>query len=651
MKLSSVQIKNFRSISDLNLKFDFNCQTLIGINESGKSNVLRALNLLDPTVSPSPGDLRIERHDEAQVSDGLVRFSFEPDEEEVNSIVTEMASHFEEASLSIPIVTNGTTQFTMEAYCRQKNGGSHGVCDGIHSVLIPSGKRSQSYWARPKNEQLLPGWFKNTSTSSVPIAFAEDGVKTVPANGFVFLPSGIEAGGESSLSPATIEELNGLIGKLVMALVADKLPKCIFWKYADQYLLPSSIDVAAFCANPDSCVPLKSMFELAGYSSSNLAELINKAQALGHYRYVQILEKTASTATEHIRAAWRDYKNVRIKLESHGAFLSPIIVDDVVPLDMSNRSDGFKRFVSFLLQISAKVRTNEINGALILIDEPEIALHPSGAKNLMQELVSIGKSNTVVFSTHSIFMIDKEEIGRHLVVEKNKEITTTWRAEKSRIQDEEVLYSAMGFSIFEALKAQNVIFEGWRDKRLFDVTAAAMSKADNDVKNSLSGIGFTFADGVKDVRNVARFLELASRPCLVVSDADNAALQHRKAYAVPGAWGEWKTLKEILPGSTVLTGEDLLERSAVVKRANKFRGSISGLGALDEAFFRTGEATIAGLKRWLETAGLGTALDEKLNELKDALFTDIKRADISAEAEEIVRFILRYDFALNRPTP
>ena len=58
MRLSKVQIKNFRSIADLTLNFDPPCRVLVGINESGKSNILNALSLLDEDVLPEKDDVR-----------------------------------------------------------------------------------------------------------------------------------------------------------------------------------------------------------------------------------------------------------------------------------------------------------------------------------------------------------------------------------------------------------------------------------------------------------------------------------------------------------------------------------------------------------------------------------------------------------------
>ena len=35
--------------------------------------------------------------------------------------------------------------------------------------------------------------------------------------------------------------------------------------------------------------------------------------------------------------------------------------------------------------------------------------------------------------------------------------------------DEDVLYKALGFSVLDILKPHNIIFEGWRDKRIFQL--------------------------------------------------------------------------------------------------------------------------------------------------------------------------------------
>lgn len=636
MKLLRAEIKNFRSIADLKISFEPKCRILIGINESGKSNILRALHLLDPEVAVQPADLRIERMDEPPVVDGWVRFVFDLNADEAQELAVTVAPHFDPSSVSKPLLQTDKGPISAEQWI-------NATYQGLHIAALPSGKRSSTTWAAPASTKMLPGWVRNKSATTYELITSETKIVIAPTCfGWI--------GHELSTLPevlehASVKQLYAVLTERVGAIVSKHLPKCIFWKYSDQYLLPSTIDVTTFCNNPNSCVPLKSMFELAGYDMTTLLTTITKARQQGQYRYSQILEKTASAATKHIRDVWKDYGSVRLRLEANGEALTPMVTDDQVPLDMANRSDGFKRFVSFLLQISAKVRTSELKDALILVDEPEIALHPSGCRHLLEELVKIGESNATVFSTHSIFMIDKDNIERHLVVEKKNEVTIVWVAEKSRIQDEEVLYSAMGYSVFETLKQKNVIFEGWRDKYVFNIAKDAMSKGDPLLKLQLASIGATHATGVKDVRNVAKFMELAGRPCLIVSDADAPALQHKRQYEEPTAWGEWMTLQDIFGPGPIVTAEDLITVAAVIKRANKFRATMPGLAAATDATLAGARPTLTALTVWLRTGGVDEqALPDAISNLKAALFENLKRAELRDEAELLVRFVVEYSF-------
>ena len=43
MKLDRIEIHNFRSIKDATINFDHHCRILLGKNEAGKSNVLKAI--------------------------------------------------------------------------------------------------------------------------------------------------------------------------------------------------------------------------------------------------------------------------------------------------------------------------------------------------------------------------------------------------------------------------------------------------------------------------------------------------------------------------------------------------------------------------------------------------------------------------------
>jgi predicted ATPase len=634
MRLIYAEITNFRSISKIKISFEPRCRILLGINESGKSNILRALNLLDPAQKPTAADIRIERRDEEQVTNASVRYVFELEKDQQEKIRQTLASSFADSDRDQPLFKTPDGALTVNEWLNKTH-----QC--VLEINVTSGKKHFTSWSPPKTYDLAPGWFINTSTNPHEIELASQTLSFPP--GAIRKLTDLAKPVSEPLEEATKQLVYAPIYKTISTLAEQNTPKCIFWRYSEEYLLPSSIDLDTFTKNPETCIPLKSMFELAGYDSAELAKTISKARQQGHYRYVQILEKVSDAATKHIQKTWKEYGNVRIKLEANGTALAPVVSDDQVPLDMSNRSDGFKRFVSFLLFISARVHTSEISDSLILIDEPEIALHPSGCRYLRDELIKIAETNYVVYSTHSIFMVDKDDIEKHLIVEKKKEVTTASTADTARIQDEEVLYSALGYSLFETLKPKNLIFEGWRDKTLFVTARAALSKNDAKLRERMSGVGITHATGVKDIKNVARFMELAGRPCLIISDADNAAIQHRKQYLESEGWGTWVTIAEILNSDALRTAEDLLTTKALIDRANKFRSQVDGLKALTEDKFAEGRATLPVLTDWLAGAGLRDAdLQEKMNSLKAALFNKLKRSELKDAVDDIVRFVDKF---------
>ena len=76
MRLERAEIRNFRSIENVEFVFEPRCRVLVGINESGKSNILQALAFLDPDMQIEPGDLRELRPNEKPYKTAQIRFYF-----------------------------------------------------------------------------------------------------------------------------------------------------------------------------------------------------------------------------------------------------------------------------------------------------------------------------------------------------------------------------------------------------------------------------------------------------------------------------------------------------------------------------------------------------------------------------------------------
>jgi hypothetical protein len=185
MKLSRVDIQNFRSIAELRLPFDFPCQALIGINESGKSNILRALHLLEPTVATVPSDLRIERHDEQQVKAGHVRFVFDLNDGQLDEVTREASQQFVSETLNEPLIASAKEQFSLESYCKLSVAVS--PLQALYTVSVPSGSRVATIWSRPA-DQVLPFWYRNKGAAPVSLALST-GTIIVPPKGIIYAGS------------------------------------------------------------------------------------------------------------------------------------------------------------------------------------------------------------------------------------------------------------------------------------------------------------------------------------------------------------------------------------------------------------------------------------------------------------------------------
>ena len=89
-------------------------------------------------------------------------------------------------------------------------------------------------------------------------------------------------------------------------------------------------------------------------------------------------------------------------------------------------------------------------------------------------------------------MIDPDRIDRHYIVKKDHEITEIEEAKESNIFDEEVLLNALGYSVFEAIDKKVLIFEGWRDKKLFYV---ARDNANKALRDKYEKVGYVMLKG------------------------------------------------------------------------------------------------------------------------------------------------------------
>ena len=554
MKLREITIKNFRSIKELHLFAEPTCQIFAGEIEAGKSNILKAISFLDKNKMPKKKDQR-EPIDEENIDRAFIDFDFDFSEDEKNMIYKELLDKIYMENAKNKIVTikgQKVDLLEMLTYIKGcyrvdfiKESKSAFPFLNLNDIKFDDNFRiinENLHITDEKNEILDLSKYKIIDIST----FDDKKLK--------------------ELQVLTQADLEDILEDMTSNLIMKSLPNTVLWEYKESNLLPHEVNLQEFENKPSICLPLKSMFELQGIT--DIKKSIEDAKLRNRNSLINLLDRVAKNATTHFRKVWPNYKNVNFSLELGGENIIITIKDTYNRYDLSDRSDGFKRFVTFLLLVSAKNKSNKLKDSIIIIDEPEISLHIKGQRYLRDELLKISQNNLVFYSTHSIFMVDKNNIGRHYIVSKEKEITNIEKVDSSNFTDEEVIFNALGYSIFEMLRKFNIIFEGWTDKKLFEVAISRLPSQYSKEISVFKDYGICFSDGVKDIKSTSNILDLIPRPYIILSDSDKIARDKQIEFNKTKP-NSWKRYDEIFSERRIVTSEDFIKVDILKKELDK----------------------------------------------------------------------------------
>jgi|GEM_PF-6132510 len=277
-------------------------------------------------------------------------------------------------------------------------------------------------------------------------------------------------------------EIFGYISSSILNKVMELLPQVVFWENKDIYILNSETlfkDIHAKSSLEEISRPLINLFRI-GIGIKSLAELkikINEISQNPNFRS-QLNKTMDRKVNDYLKNVWPEYdQSLNISLENDRIRVE--IYDDKCRnasfYNMEDRSQGAKTFLSFLFTIGAEAKHGIINNSILLLDEPESHLHPSGVRYLLSELKKIAdKGNQVIYATHSPYMIDREHYERHFITSKDKEKTKVEPSCIDRVgifTQEEVLYSTLDKDMLDghrSLNDINFVFEGMGDVLLFE---------------------------------------------------------------------------------------------------------------------------------------------------------------------------------------
>lgn len=253
------------------------------------------------------------------------------------------------------------------------------------------------------------------------------------------------------------------------------------------------------------------------------------------------LEATQAIISDELFKYWSTNQNLKIlfdidKVEKIESPNNRHIVDHVldirvqntrngVSLPLKNRSKGFNWFFSFLVWFK-KIQEDNDNTYILLLDEPGLNLHAMAQQDLLRFINDLSKEYQIIYTTHSPFMIDSQNLHQvRTVVEKTD---GTHISDCLQEKDPNTLFplqAALGYTLAQNLfvSPKNLIVEGITDLVYLSVLSNVILEANREgLKEDITVVPVGGADKVSTFVSLLRGNDLGI-VCLLDTFIDQSA--------------------------------------------------------------------------------------------------------------------------------
>ncbi|PGR99923.1 AAA family ATPase [Bacillus pseudomycoides] len=417
VKVDYVRVKNFRSILDTgNLYLDNNLTVLAGKNESGKSNVLKALEAFNNNIFT-----------EEDIPEGFHNGTFEDvlDVPEV-SVCLNFSSNEVFSALLFNENLNFSSKSSSLNLIVTRYGGDYveKIQGSLYDSLFNKDfERIRVYFndylsnLEFVEDDLLYNFktIKDCVTvspfgSHYNLINIENEISRINEYMEIFLE---HEGFDESLSKIfdeILERSKSLTVYINNVLERIKelgdifIPKFILFNSFDD-MLPDVFNYT----NEDSKI-VERFFKIVNMNPIEFS----KAKGLKRKR---LTNKFSANITEEFEGYYNQNEiKLECSLDGNDLYFSVYDGNSDIPFRPGQRSKGFQWFLSFFLTLKAEANTNYV----LLLDEPGLYLHAKAQNDVLKVLESLSDSNQIIMTTHSPYLIDSSRLERIRLVLKNE---------------------------------------------------------------------------------------------------------------------------------------------------------------------------------------------------------------------------------------
>ena len=436
MRVNSFCVFNFRSVENSGWIDCNETTTLVGVNESGKTNILKALWKFNP------------------VSEGKIDI--------LHDIPVTKLSEFRNKTEQIKFISVRFDMCSEDVKRLEELSGN--TINGLEYVIV---------------SRYYSGQYRVEYSKQTKIAAVENEEENENKEDYISVPTAVVR-----IMPKFVYYSN--YGNLSSKIY---LPHALKWIKGEK--------VQGIETNEEQVRTLKVLFDFVNLDPQEIMELgkdpkvvamqrnrnsieatpeeIKKAENDKEQRSI-LLQSAGGYLTQRFKDWWKqgEYK---FRFEADGDYfriwVSDLVRTEEVALEL--RSTGLQWFLSFYL-IFLMESQRENKNAVLLLDEAGLTLHPLAQKDLVRFFESLSENNQIINTTHSPFIIDSSNIDSCRVVYADELghtiVSSDLRQGADKLNEKSIyaVHAAMGLGVSDVLLqgCQVVIVEGPSDQYYFN---------------------------------------------------------------------------------------------------------------------------------------------------------------------------------------
>lgn len=414
MKLVKAHITKYKSINDSTpVEIDKNVTVLVGVNEAGKSAFLESLYKAESVLDddkynevfdyPRKDWSAYKRRADKEESSVVAELTYNIEDDEAGAIEDELGKDVlsgRSYKLTHHIDNTSTVVVPVkEASFTKKLLADADISDGVRSKVASA--------------STINGILKTLSS------------ETLTGDDKEFFD---ELEKKYKVSNDTWEDTR-LANYVYRNYLTGHVPKFLY--FSDYNILPGKINIAQLetaQANGTTDAKLKTALGLLEMANISIEELKDPDS----YEEIRAqLEAVSLNISQKVFSYWTQNSQLKVVFDVKAdpkeeapynsgvnLYIRVENIDHGVTVPFDQRSKGFVWFFSFIVWFnSVKDRIGTDKDLILLLDEPGLSLHGLAQADFLHYIADLSKEYQIIYTTHSPFMIDSENLQQVRTVE------------------------------------------------------------------------------------------------------------------------------------------------------------------------------------------------------------------------------------------